>query len=241
MMDPAYSGVYRELYTQHWWWRSREAMLLDVLRRRLSPSRQRAILDVGCGGGFLFDQLAQFGEVEGVEADESLIGDKHRERIHLARYDDDFDPGKAFSLILMLDVLEHLPDPVSAVRHSLELLEPDGLIVVTVPAFRLLWTGHDEINRHYTRYTKRTFREMARKADLRIDCDRYFFHWVFPAKLARRLVETTFQLSPSVPRVPPGWINESLYLLSRTEHRVLGRLPIPFGSSLLVVGGRRGD
>ena len=39
---------------------------------------------------------------------------------------------------------------------------------------------------------------------------------------------------PGVPRVPPGWINGPLYLLSRAEQRTLGAIGAPFGSTLMV-------
>ena len=50
-------------------------------------------------------------------------------------------------------------------------------------------------------------------------------------------MEKLLGLQPAVPRLPPRWINASLYALSRAEHSTLGALPMPFGSSLVVVGG----
>jgi hypothetical protein len=43
---------------------------------------------------------------------------------------------------------------------------------------------------------------------------------------------------PRMPKVPPAWINEPLYLASRLEQKTLGRLPIPFGNSLMVIASR---
>ncbi|MFL5575801.1 MAG: class I SAM-dependent methyltransferase, partial [Gemmatimonadaceae bacterium] len=99
-----------------------------------------------------------------------------------------------------------------------------------------LWTTHDDINHHYTRYTKRSFRALARAAGLCVDLERYFFYWTFPAKLATRAAEAVLRPAPTPPRVPPRWINEPLYALSRIEARTLGTLPVPFGSSLMVAG-----
>ena len=62
----------------------------------------------------------------------------HRDRVYIGEFDDRFLPGKRYSLILMLDVLEHLPDPAAALRRVESLLQPDGKFVVTVPAFRAL-------------------------------------------------------------------------------------------------------
>ncbi|MFQ5743489.1 MAG: class I SAM-dependent methyltransferase [Acidobacteriota bacterium] len=239
-MDQAYARRYRQLYERHWWWRAREKVILAALRRRQPAGGWRTILDVGCGDGLFFERLSELGEVEGVEPEAALVSasSRHRHRIHLCPFDDSFLPGKRYSLILMLDVLEHLEDPAAALRHAQALLEPLGVLLATVPAFNLLWTQHDELNRHHSRYTKGSFRQLARAAGLRIDRETYFFYWTCPVKLAARLVERALGLRPRLPRVPPRWLNGSLYLLSRLEQRTLGSLPVPFGSSLLIVGGR---
>jgi SAM-dependent methyltransferase len=235
-LDPEYARRYRELYERHWWWRAREQFVLETVRRYRNPGR-RPILDVGCGDGLLFDRLAEFGDAWGVEGDASLVSpdNPHRDRIHVGPFDATFQPGRRFSLVLMLDVIEHLPDPAGALRHAAALLEPDGILVATVPAFRILWTTHDVLNHHFTRYTKPSFTALARPAGLDIVRASYFFHWVFPAKLGVRLLEAARQPRPAPPRVPPSWINEPLYLLSRLEQRLVTPLGLPFGSSLLAV------
>jgi SAM-dependent methyltransferase len=236
ILDPDYARAYRRLYERHWWWRARERFLLDLLERRRPSHGWGNILDVGCGDGLFFDELLKLGEVEGVEPDERLVGDRHRDRIHVQPFDDRFTPGKLYSLILMLDVLEHLPEPAAALARARELLERGGTVLITVPAFNSAWTHHDEINRHYTRYTRRSFQRLADRAGLRVQQQRYFFHWIYPAKLFRRAAETALPLQPGTPRLPPDWLNQCLYTLCRVEAFTLGRLPLPFGSSLLVVG-----
>lgn len=236
-MEPEYARRYRALYERHWWWRARERLLLKTLRHWQPAHGWGAILDVGCGDGLLFDRLAELGDVEGVEADPSVVNEagKYRARIHVRPFDASFQPGKRYSLILMLDVIEHLNDPLGALRHAVTLLEPTGVLVATVPAFRILWTTHDDLNHHFTRYTKHSFEELARSAGLRVVRASYFFHWVYPAKLLVRLREAIARPRPSPPRLPPPWINEPLYLLSRLEQSVVTPLGVPFGSSLLAV------
>jgi SAM-dependent methyltransferase len=239
-VEREYAVRYRELYRRHWWWRARERLILDVLERLQPQGGWSAILDVGCGDALFFERLARFGHVEGVEPDASLLtpDGPYRDHIHVGPFDASFRPSRCYGLILMLDVLEHLRDPVEALRHALALLRPGGRVLVTVPAFRLLWTNHDVLNRHYTRYTRASFARVARAAGLRIDGSRYLFHWLFPAKLGQRLLEAVWPRPPAPPRVPPAWINRVLYLGSRAEQIVLGGLPMPFGTSLLVIGGK---
>lgn len=239
-MDPAYEKVYRKLYEQHWWWRSREAAILDVLKSLSRPNGFGNILDVGCGDGLFFDQLQKFGDVEGVEFSAELLdaNGPHRAKIHVAPFDERFLPRKQYGLITMLDVLEHLTDPVGALAHAARLLEGDGILVVTVPAFNLIWTTHDDWNHHQTRYTKSSFRSVAEKSGVKIRRMRYWYQWPFPAKLLVRVTERIIRATPKNPAIPSPPINRSLYLLSRAEQKVFTKIPAPFGSSLMVIGSK---
>jgi SAM-dependent methyltransferase len=139
----------------------------------------------------------------------------------------------------MLDVLEHLPNPEAALRQAVELLAPGGILLVTVPAFMALWTRHDDLNHHYTRYTQRTLGMLAAAAGVQVSEMRYFFRWPAPAKLAVRLMEALVPGVPVPPTLPPRPLNWLLYTLSRLEERLLARAPIPFGTSVLAIGRRR--
>jgi SAM-dependent methyltransferase len=199
------------------------------------------ILDVGCGNGLFFPMLKRFGRVEGIESDAQLVETcEHPDgRIHIGSFDGSFRPSKTYRLIVMLDVLEHMAEPESALRHALSLLEPDGTLLITVPAFLLLWTTHDDLNQHYTRYSESSFRQLADRCSMRLDELRYFYHWLFPIKMAVRLKEVCLSPQPQAPRIPATPINRLCYGISRLEQRLCGRHQLPFGSSLLAVGGQR--
>jgi SAM-dependent methyltransferase len=235
-LEPEYARQYRDLYTRHWWWRAREEAILEVLRRHITPKAQLHILDVGCGDGLFFDRLAEFGDVEGVEPDVGLVNPqgRHQERIRIASFDGNFRSKECYSLILMLDVLEHLDDPGEALRHAYSLLTPSGALLLTVPAFQILWTNHDVINHHHVRYRRRTMRPLLRQAGYAILEERYWYQWTCPVKLAIRFVESVSRRPAAVARVPPAWINRPLYWISRMEQQTLGAIGIPFGSSLMV-------
>jgi len=236
-LDPKYQERYRDLYDHHWWWRARTQFIVESLRR-VRPPQGAKILDIGCGDGLFFDRLREFGDVEGVEPFADLVSANNpdRDRIYIRRFDNDFQPGKCYSVILMLDVLEHLEEPVAALRHVLSLLSADGIFVATLPAFMSLWTNHDVLNQHFTRYTKSAFRDVARKAGLQIIEERYLYHWTFFAKLGVRLYEQATRRDPTPARVPRDLVNTPLYWLSRIEQTTISRLPIPFGSSLMIIG-----
>ncbi|HSZ03285.1 MAG TPA: class I SAM-dependent methyltransferase [Terriglobales bacterium] len=240
-MDRDYGDRYRDLFETHWWWRARTEYIVETLRRYRPAAGWTTILDIGCGDGLFFGRLKEFGEVEGIEPSAELVSadNADRNRIYICSFDEHFTSGKQYSLILMLDVLEHLERPVAALRHAVELLEPDGTLVATVPAFKVLWTNHDVLNHHQTRYTKKSFRNLADGAGLDIEEERYLYHWTFPIKLGLGLAEQAFRLKTTLPKVSKGRWNEFLYRISRLEQMTLSRLRVPFGSSLLVVGKKK--
>jgi SAM-dependent methyltransferase len=239
-MDAAYARSYSQLYARHWWWRAREAFIVAQLRRLRRPGGWARILDVGCGDGLFFPRLREFGAVvEGVEPDRAMLASAPHGRsdIHVQPFET-FAPASRYGLILMLDVVEHVPDADAFLRHALDLLEPAGTLLVTVPAFASLWTNHDVVNHHVRRYTRPSFAALARRVGMRVDRAMYFFHMLFFAKLAVRGVERVSRRTPAPAALPPGWLNRSAYLACRVEQHLCNRLPPPFGSSLLIVGGK---
>jgi hypothetical protein len=135
----------------------------------------------------------------------------------------------------MLDVLEHVPNPVAALGHARTLLAPEGRLLVTVPAFPCLWTAHDDFNHHRIRFTARTLVQSAWRARLSAERIRYYFHWLFFAKILVRTKERFFRGAPKMATVPKAKVNRALYRLSYLEQKLTNRIPIPFGSSLAAV------
>jgi SAM-dependent methyltransferase len=236
-MQPDYVSVYRDLYERHWWWRARERAVLAVICRHHAARPGDRVLDIGCGDGLFFERLSAFGTVEGVEPDPLAVSadGAHRGRIHVRPFDAAFAPGHHFRLIVMLDVLEHLSDADAALRHIHDLLAPDGTLVVTVPALRWLWTAHDDMNQHVTRYTAAELRAAARRAGLDVVEMHYLFHWMAAAKLAVRLKERLLGAAAGTPRIPPPWLNRLLEAVTAVDLRGGRGWGLPFGSSLIAV------
>ena len=242
-MEREYAAKYRELYGRHWWWRARERFIIERLEDLLPARKDLSILDVGCGDGLMFEALSRFGRVEGVEIDSSSLSTSSSwlDQIFVGPFDETFDPGTSYDLILMLDSLEHFAEPSLALRRAVDILDPRGFIVVTVPAFRQLWTHHDDVNAHVTRFTRSTLRRVVADAGATIVSSLYFFHWLAPVKLALRAKESLIPPIDGIPSVPFSWLNRALFDLSRLEQRSLSRVPVPFGSSLYAVIVRSGD
>ena len=237
-MTPAYAARYRRLHAEHWWWRARQRAVLATIRRHhaADPAHDR-VLDVGCGDGLLFDGLAAFGTVCGVEPDPATLdpAGPHRAAIHVGRLGDASAPPGPFALVTALDVLEHVDDDAGLAAQIFARLEPGGTFVATVPAFRTLWTAHDDLNRHVRRYTRASLRRTLAAVGFAVERPRYLFHWVAAAKLGVRAREAAFGAKPETPTVPPRLVNAALDRASGWELRGGRGLGLPFGSSVIAV------
>jgi 2-polyprenyl-3-methyl-5-hydroxy-6-metoxy-1,4-benzoquinol methylase len=106
----------------------------------LVPRSARRVLDLGCAAGALGAGLKarQGAEVVGVEVDVGYARAAERRLDRVVRGDAADLPGDLgrFDCVVAADVLEHLPDPWTALRRAVALLEPGGAVVVSLPNVR---------------------------------------------------------------------------------------------------------
>lgn len=235
-MDSEYLATYKNLYVNHWWWRSREVYLCRHIKKICKSSNDVKILDVGCGEGLFFEKLSKFGEVKGVEpylVDNSYVDS--RKDISTSSFDENFVCDDKFDLILFLDVIEHIENPEVPLKKAKDLLKEGGKILITVPALNLLWTKHDEINNHYLRYTKKGLKSLIDSLNLGVIFNEYFFVWTVPVKLLIRIKEFFFSSRNHIPKVPNHLINNLLFKISNLERLFYPVINYFFGSSLILI------
>jgi SAM-dependent methyltransferase len=228
----------------YWWFLSRrELFLLQVHRaaRELGfPNRPLTLLDFGCGTGFNLAFLAKFGRVYGADvADESLKEFQKTQQFPLIDLKGDTSPYHGlFNIVTALDVLEHIDDDVAGLRGLKRFLAPQAQVILTVPAYRWLWSGEDVISHHKRRYTKKELLRCCQLAGYDVLYISYFNFTVLPGitamiwakKLLSRNGSQHSDLQPL-----PGWLNGLLYKVTSLEARWVGdqRQHMPAGASLI--------
>lgn len=162
-----------ELEDSYWWFVGRRRILRAWLRRTLRAGGDDAprALDVGCGAGANLDLLHEFREALGVDAEEPALrfcAERGLTGLAQARGEAlPFAEG-TFRLVTALEVLEHIPAHEHAASEAYRVLEPGGTFLVTVPAYRWLWSDHDVALDHCRRYTRRELTQLLRGAGFEV-------------------------------------------------------------------------
>ncbi len=240
-MDRDYELQTHRAEDRHWWYRGRRSVLEGVIERLRLPARAR-ILDAGCGSGRNMVELTRHGTVTGVELSPASVTIA-RERgvgevIEGSVLRMPFESG-SFDLAVSLDVIEHLEDDLAALRELRRVVAPGGALLVTVPAYQWLWSGHDEINHHFRRYTRKSLQLVAEQADWETVRTTYFNSLLLPVAIVLRVLDrfskatTESSLDLWVPPEPVNWTLERPLALEAAAIARGGR--IPAGLSLLTL------
>ncbi|MBF0333719.1 MAG: class I SAM-dependent methyltransferase [Alphaproteobacteria bacterium] len=183
-MDLKEEAILGEAIHRHWYYVSKGR----ALARFLGDVPGGEILDVGAGSGIFSKMLIERGLVtRSTCVDTGYLAD--RDETHAGRplaFRRSVTATDA-SLILMMDVIEHVDDDVGLLAHYASMLPPGGQVLVTVPAFQALWSGHDVFLEHKRRYTLPQVETAMRKAGLEVVRGSYYFGFVLPLAAAVRL------------------------------------------------------
>lgn len=231
-----------ELDSSHWWFVARRDILRSIIERIVQPPKDARILEIGCGTGHNLAMLGQFGRVEASELDDTAreLSEKRLGRkIEAAALPDlSVFPEGEYDLVALLDVLEHVADDKSALAAIRTRLKPRGKLLVTVPANPWMWTAHDAAHHHHRRYTKRQLEREMLNAGYAIELLSPFNTILFPLIAAVRAAGKITGRESADDAMPPGPLNKLFQGLFGLESGLIGRVPMPFGVSLVAVARR---
>ncbi len=221
-MNPAEYERLERIDRQHWFYCGKRAIVRHWLQRFVRLNAGDLLVDAGAGTGAWLEEMAPVCRVLGL--------DDHVESLRLAR------PRAHGGLGLLqarvdqlplatgcaraataLDVLEHLADDGAALRELLRILRPDGVLALTVPALSWLWSDWDVALHHYRRYSRKSLLRLLQDAGGEVLLCRAFNFAALPAIAIARGWRHLFPGQSKglrlEDRLPPEWVNRSLYTL----------------------------
>lgn len=224
---------------RNFWFAARTRLILDALRR-FAPSA-KTFIDIGCGTGTVLEGLRANTSLQLTGAEpfpEGLRWARKRapdtelihSDVHSLPYDHAFDVAGAF------DVLEHIENDVDALHAIARVLKPDGILIITAPQHRWLWSAADEIAHHCRRYRRDELTGKLERTGFRVRFVTSFVSLLLPAIAVsrwsrRREARAEVELHPS--------INALLTGVMRAERAMINLgIRFPAGGSLLVVASK---
>jgi 2-polyprenyl-3-methyl-5-hydroxy-6-metoxy-1,4-benzoquinol methylase len=242
MQDDVYQAMF-EIEDRHWWYAAKQLIVLNLLRRYAPPRTNGAkpkIADLGCGCGAMLNRMGSEFDAIGVDGSPRAIEfcNKRGVRAELGQLltGMTLPPGQ-FDGVLLLDVLEHIEQDRASVEEAAGLLRPGGVMICTSPAYQWLWSYWDTLHHHFRRYNKSQFGALFDQPNLKIELLSYANMALFPLAMAVRMAQRVIRPNNEkgdmkIPMAPLNWLFHTVYV---NERHVLGRIPLPFGLSVVAV------
>ncbi len=238
-MQTAHLDELIELEETYWWHVAKRRLVVDLLRRYAPPPGR--LVEGGVGSARNLQEFQQMGyEVAGLDVMPEAVDHGRNRGVDDVRLHDLASPWPAESgslrAIVLLDVIEHIADPVAVLKHARDALHDDGAIIFTVPAYQWLMGEWDVKLGHYRRYNFRMLRKQASEAELRVVRLSHWNSFTLPPALVVRLADRIFRRDREAefPRVS-SWFNATLLGFAAVERAWLRRLLVPAGLSLVGV------
>lgn len=244
-MDPNAYAEISEVENTHWWFIARRKIIEGVLSNLGLPAGS-SILELGAGTGGNLRMLANFGIVRAAEMDnyarEAAV--KQTAGIFDIRYGrcPDSIPFEdiRFDLICMFDVLEHVLEDVETLTVLKGRLASNGRLLITVPAYQWMWSGHDEFLHHKRRYTRSELIQKLTESGYDVGKITYFNTLLFPLAAAVRVKDRlTGKKVASVNQLPSKFVNGFLERVFSFETSFVAHGNLPFGVSILAIAKPR--
>jgi SAM-dependent methyltransferase len=131
-----------------------------------------------------------------------------------------YRPDNAFTLILMMEILEHVTDDAGLVARAAALLAPGGRLLISVPAHAAMWKWRDEVKGHLRRYGRPELTALVEGAGLAVERVWSwgwpfinFFRWLDRRKPARsrpRAAATALSAVEADVNPGPSWFSRGV-------------------------------
>ena len=207
----------------------------------IEPFIGNVILEAGCGKGTFTSRFLKKGKVVACDISEGYLREveqKYKYNPNLStviKWDLNDSPGLQkfsnfnFDTIVCLDVLEHVKDDNKVLTNFNRLLPVGGILILKVPAIKIIYGSLDKHLGHYRRYSKNEIRTMVLQHGFEVLKQRYLniigiFGWYLNSVALRKSIIPVGQLRAYEKLVPflkfiegifPPPLGQSLFLVCR--------------------------
>ena len=145
------------------------------------PAQEISVLDIGGGTGWMLDLLKKtdsrinFTQIVDIDEKAKSIAEENS-HAYFEGPIENFATDKNFHLILMLNLIEHVADPLSVLQKAQSLLAPDGIIVIKTPntdswdarLYKKSYWGGLHCPRHWVIFSEKSFRQLLQSTTFKI-------------------------------------------------------------------------
>jgi SAM-dependent methyltransferase len=208
--------------------------------------RKADVLDAGCGSGGFLRRLRETRPqwtLTGIDFSPlacELARQRCDVRIEQASVTALPFADASFDAVVSADVICQVEDAAAALAEFFRCLRPGGIVVVTVPAYRWLWSYHDDTVHTKHRYTRRELVGLLTAAGFFVGLNTHWNMLPFPLLVLRRKVFPPRDPTSDV-RLYPAPLETMFGVMMNLEHAWLrAGWTLPYGSSVLAVGRKPG-
>ncbi len=180
--DKEYSALYPSGIEHHFWNKARNQIIAAALKQGSNAPGGR-ILEIGCGTGVVVSGLRALGfDCWGSDLGmgEPVSGAEGYLYLGENCLDLDLAFRQSIKSILLLDVIEHVENPISFMASINKSFSNAHTLLVTVPARHELWSNYDERYGHLRRYNRPMLTSELDAAGFKPLKMHYFFHALYP-------------------------------------------------------------
>ncbi len=232
-MKGAQFSLHAQMEERHWWFLARRRIVRELVHCVLPPNGERTVLDIGCGTGGNIAAFAREYRCVGIDPSADAIR-LAQARFPQAQFVQGFPPdgiGPILSsahLLLLMDVLEHIPDDSFFFSDLLAQAKPGSYLLITVPADMTLWSPHDVSFGHHRRYDPDQLQRLWSRLPVKTLLLSYYNAHLYPLiRMARNLNQRLGRASGQAGtdfKLPIKPVNRLLENLFASEAWVLAEL-----------------
>ena len=177
-----------ELEEKSFWFKHRSNVICEFFKKSTSS---KIFWEIGAGNGYVASCIKKQG-VDVVTLEPGIKGAQNsalRGNTSLCGFLHDLElPDSSIPNIGCFDVLEHLDSAEDMLKEFYRILEPGGVVLITVPAHKYLWSQTDDMSYHKRRYERSELISVMESIGFKpIRCSYFFISMVIPMYILRSL------------------------------------------------------